>query len=199
MNLLPPPGPARRKQLTVLVLALAALAAVGWYQLGPAGSASPAAAPSTASNPRAVTATAPNGKPAAAPGMPEPLELAALEPVPAEPSAGRNPFRFGVPPPPPRPPAPPPAPYVPPPPTPPPGPPPVPRIPLKYNGMMILVMPETGEQRKFAVLSDGQGGQFKASEGEIVDGRYRLVKIGQDSVLIEWADGTGRMAIQVGG
>ena len=33
---------------------------------------------------------------------------------------------------------------------------------------------------------------WKDWEGQIIDGRYRIVKIGEESLIIEYANGTGR-------
>ena len=122
-----------------------------------------------------------------------PLKLAEMEQVPDEPQVGRNPFRFGVKPPPP------PPPYVPPPqsppgpPPPPPGPPP---IPLKLT--MIFADPYVpGRSRVYLV--DKSGTVFEAVEGQIVDGRYKLVKVGTASVVMSYLDGTGQRTINLGG
>jgi hypothetical protein len=36
-------------------------------------------------------------------------------------------------------------------------------------------------------------------EGDLIDGRYRLVKIGVESVQMEYADGRGRTTIRMSG
>jgi hypothetical protein len=112
----------------------------------------------------------------------------------------RNPFRFqprAEPPPPggykppPGPTGPPqPPPGPPPPPPPPPGPPP---IPLKFIG--IVQADATG---KVAAFSDCRA-TFQGREGAIIDGRYRLVKIGVQSVEMEYLDGRGRTTIRMSG
>jgi hypothetical protein len=145
--------------------------------------------------PRAGTAT---GRQASAPKaeatMPQPLKLATMEQVPDEPTAGRNLFRFGVKPPPP------PPPYVAPPPPPPPappGPPPIPPIPLK----LTLIVPDPyAPGRNRAYLSDAKGGPvFEAFEGQVVDGRYKLLKVGTSSVVMSYLDGSGQRTITLGG
>jgi hypothetical protein len=113
---------------------------------------------------------------------------------------GRNPFRFYVPPPPP----PPPPPRVPqvgdkdykaPPPQPPPLPPGPPPIPLKFIGTLEV------KGRKVAVFvnTDGHGMPQYAAEGELVLGQYRVVKIGVESVTVEYLDGRGRQTIPMRG
>ncbi len=185
MNLLPPPGPQRSRQLLLLGIALAVLAFVGWRMADP-GPALPAAATSNPGTP---------GGPAASAKLPEPLNLDALASAADEPEAGRNPFRFGVPPRPPQPAqtaAPPPAPLPPP---GPPLPPAVPQIPIRFEG--LLELPD-GSGRKVALLADKTGATFQALEGQIVDGRYRLVRIGEESIIMEYLDGTGRRTIPIG-
>jgi hypothetical protein len=129
-------------------------------------------------------------RPAAAPVSRVPdVDLARLAaPRPAPESAARDPFRF-------RPKAPPP-----PPPMPagrglgapagvdtgPPPPPPVPPIPLRLTG--FIAKPGL----KLAVWIDNNGNTFFGKEGDIIDGRYRIVKIGVESADIAWADGRGR-------
>jgi hypothetical protein len=72
---------------------------------------------------------------------------------------------------------------------PPPGP---PMIPLKYFGFMDT---PTG---KIASLSDCRA-TMRGREGDIIDGRYRLVRIGVESVVMEYLDGTGRTTIRMTG
>ena len=130
------------------------------------------------------------------------VRLEALKQPPAQPDdAGRNPFRFYVPPPPPPPP---PPKYVPPPPPPrvpqpgdpdyvPPPPPPPPPIPLKFIGTV-----EKGG-RKTAIFSDGRGLPLYGYEGDLILGQYKIVRIGVESVVMEYADGKGRQTIPMRG
>jgi hypothetical protein len=106
--------------------------------------------------------------------------------------AERNPFRFqqkAPPAPPVRPAAPPAQTYVPPAVQ---GPPPPPPIPLRYVG---LVTPTSNE--RVAFLADARGATFSGREGEIIDGRYRLLRIAGDSVDIAYADGRGRQTLRL--
>jgi hypothetical protein len=108
-------------------------------------------------------------------------------------SNDRNPFRFYVKPPPP----PPPTPVGPPPPptsTVPVGPPPPPPITLKYIGLLEGVQ----GLGKVAVFSDCRT-TMRAREGEIIAGQYRLVRIGNESVVMEYADGRGQTTIRMSG
>jgi hypothetical protein len=175
----------RRRQLiagaAVLVLAL-----VLWYQFRPA-----ADAPAGPANTRAAT-------PAAPAEAVKPVQLDALAAERGEPSGTeRNPFRFQpkVVPPPPRPVAPPvvteaPKPIAPPVPS---GPPPPPPIPLKF-----IALVERANGVKLAVLSDGKVTMF-GKDGETIDGRYRIVKIGVESVEVTYLDGRGRQVIRLTG
>ena len=113
------------------------------------------------------------------------------------PDAERNPFRFR-----PRPaPAPPPraaatsvrpVPVAPPLPT---GPPPPPPIPLRYIGLMDAPT----QALRVAVLSDGRGNVFYGKEGDIIEGRYRVVRISPDVAELMHVDGRGRQTIRLSG
>ena len=75
----------------------------------------------------------------------------------------------------------------------PPGPPPPPPIPLKFMG----TVEKPG--MKLAALTDCKGFSYAAREGELIDGRYRLVKIGVESVILEYSNGTGRTTVRKSG
>lgn len=154
----------------------------------------PAVDPSSASNALGGSDVTGPGVPTSS--LPSALKLASLEPVAGKPSADRNPFRFGAPPPPPAPPPraisepPPQRPTTAMPPPMPVGPPP---IPLKFVGLMQLP-----NGRKIASLSDGRG-MLSGGEGDVVDGRYRIVRIGVESIVMEYVDGKGRQTIPLRG
>lgn len=106
----------------------------------------------------------------------------------------RNPFRFQPRPPPPPPPmaAPPPQPsYEPPPPAGPTGPPPIGTL-IKFIGII-----DTGKE-KIGAFSDCKY-TFSGREGEIVEGRFRVVRIGVESAILEYVDGTGRTPLPLNG
>jgi hypothetical protein len=107
--------------------------------------------------------------------------------------AERNPFRFQPKPPPPPPPetARPAVPSGPPPVT---GPPPPPPIPLKFIG----IVEEKQGGLKVAAMSDCRS-TYYGSEGQVIDGRYRLIKIGVESMVIEYVDGRGRTTVRLEG
>jgi hypothetical protein len=73
------------------------------------------------------------------------------------------------------------------------GPPPAPPIPLKFIGILTRA---NGVQ--WAVLSDGKV-PIHGREGDIVDGRYRIVKIGTESIELTYLDGRGRQVVRLTG
>jgi len=182
----------RRQQL--LLGALVIVLGVVLYRLWPSTSAAPAATSNRQSARSGAEAQAPPAEPAAPNVHLEALDNEHPKPGQAE----RDLFRFkqkAPPPAPPRPGAPttPVAPVEPAAPTGPPPPPPVPPITLKFIGVMGT------ETSKLAVLSDGRGAPFYGHEGEVVEGRYRILKIGVESVEIAYADGRGRQTIRLSG
>lgn len=180
----------RTRQAIWLLVLVVALGGVIWFQFfRTAGTGAPASNPVTA---RAETATG---------SMPAPqvVRLGELNAVSEFGEVGRNPFTYGArpapPPPPPRPQGPPPGMASLPPMTPPApqGPPP---IGLKLTGIT------TAEQngRPMVSLKDPvSNALFQAFEGDIVDGRYRVVKVGTQSVVLSYVDGSGTRTISLGG
>jgi hypothetical protein len=84
-------------------------------------------------------------------------------------------------------------------PTPPPlpaGPPPPPAlapITLKFIG----VVEATEKSQTYAVLRDDRG-VYHGREGDIIEGRYRILRIGAESVDLAYVDGRGRQTIRLG-
>ena len=183
-------APKTLRQLGILAVLLLVLMAVVMYnQAGvPAGSGRTAAA-----RPRA-TGSAAGKDPIGA------VKLAALNEARVEPESGaRNPFRFR----PVEPPAPaaaaarpvgpgmtagptagPPVPV---------GPPPPPPITLRFIGVV-----EQNTRLKLAVLSDGRN-VFYGKEGDAIEGRYRILRIGPESVDMAYLDGRGRQTLRLSG
>jgi hypothetical protein len=77
----------------------------------------------------------------------------------------------------------------------PPQPPPLPPINLKFLGLVGQVPGKP----KIAILSDGSGTPQFAKEGDLVLGRYRVLKIGEESVEVAYSDGRGRQTIRMNG
>lgn len=178
------------RQRLLLYGLLAGLAAIGGWQ---------AFAPATTAAPAAVAATTRRDAPAVMPAPPGDVALDALGQSRSGPDdGGRNPFAFGarivaasaarparreptM------------APGLPP--VMPAGPPPLPPIPLKFIG---LVEGST-TTKKIAVLSDTKGLVVHGTEGAIIDGRYRILAIGSESIDIAYADGRGRQTLRLTG
>ena len=75
------------------------------------------------------------------------------------------------------------------------GPPPPPPIPLRFIG--VLNAPT--QAGRVAVLTDGRGANLMGREGDIIEGRYRLLRIGPDNVELAYTDGRGRQLIRMAG
>ncbi len=73
------------------------------------------------------------------------------------------------------------------------GPPPPPPISLKFIGLVQKV-----DGMKIAVLSDGRRPLYGV-EGQEIDGRYRILKIGTESIEMAYLDGRGRQTIRLTG
>ena len=73
----------------------------------------------------------------------------------------------------------------------------LPQIPLRYIGRLVLPAAE-GDQI-VAVLSDQRGNVFHAQEGHVVEGRYRVLRVGVDSAEISYLDGRGRQTVMMSG
>jgi hypothetical protein len=80
-------------------------------------------------------------------------------------------------------------------PTGPPPPPPPPPIPLRFIGYL---QPSDAPGR-VAVLSDGRGNVFNGKEGDVIEGRYRLLRVGDNSADLIYLDGRGRQTIRLSG
>jgi hypothetical protein len=158
-----------------------------------AASASASVAQTRATPPR-------TGRGAARPAPPvTDVKLDVLKSRPtALPAAARNPFRFNeapvrvaasprvrAPEPPPLPPGP----------VGPPLPPPLPPIQLRFIG--LIEAPQRAG--RVALLSDGKGGLMNGREGDVIEGRYRVLRVGADSLDLAYADGRGRQTIRLSG
>jgi hypothetical protein len=74
-------------------------------------------------------------------------------------------------------------------------PPPPPPIPLRFIGYL---QPRDADGR-VAVLSDGRGNVFNGKEGDVIEGRYRLLRVGNESADLIYLDGRGRQTIRLSG
>lgn len=188
------PGASNRPRPFLLVLLGLAIVAYLATQMFSSGTAVPPVSPSgTAARPQASRAAT----------VTDPAQLdVKLETLEGEgstaPESGRNPFQFAPRTPPPSEAPPPPA-YVPPPPSSfepprPVGPPPPPPI---GNTIRFIGIVET-PQGRIGAFSDCKA-TFPGREGEIIEGRYRIVRIGVESAVLEYVDGTGRATIPLNG
>jgi len=75
------------------------------------------------------------------------------------------------------------------------GPPPLPPIPLRFIG----VVEAPTQVGRVAIMSDGKGNVFYGKEGDTIEGRYRMLKIGADVVELAYVDGRGRQTIRLSG
>jgi hypothetical protein len=180
-------APERRNRIALSVLAVV-LAGVAYRAWSPASVTSVTSGPT--SNARGP---APRTTGAVASLQTPDVRLNALSQEHIKPSgADRNLFRFKVkvaPPPvaatttapaPPTPPG-------------PPVPPLVPPITLKFIGVVVT----TEKAQTFAVLRDDRG-VYHGREGDIIEGRYRILKIGAESIELAYVDGRGRQTIRLG-
>jgi hypothetical protein len=176
----------RKREIALAAAAALIVAAVVVYRARSApAEAVPASRPQAAGS--VVAKQPPKPQPAAE------LNLEALNaPRPRPVETNRNPFRFKPKPPPPPPPPPLTQPVVTQP-AQPVGPPPPPPIPLKFIGKV-----ESGKAGLVAVLSDNRG-VYQGRQGDIIEGRYRILRIGVESVDLAYLDGRGRQTIRLTG
>jgi hypothetical protein len=185
-----------RRQVAVLAVLLVALAVVTWMRSGQPAPAATAARPS---NPVSGTTGRRTQASPQAPVADVKLEALTAPRDDAAAPTERNLFRFREKAPPPAPPReatalPPPRPVQPEPivPT---GPPPPPPIPLRLIGLLNAPT----QAGRVAVFSDGRGNSLNGREGDIIEGRYRLLRINADSVELAYTDGRGRQVIRLAG
>ena len=74
------------------------------------------------------------------------------------------------------------------------GPPPPPPIALKFIGLVE----QAPSRLKLAVLSDGRN-VFYGKEGDTIEGRYRIERIGAESIDMAYIDGRGRQTLRLSG
>ena len=72
------------------------------------------------------------------------------------------------------------------------GPPP---IPVKFIGLVDTPSPAG----QVVFFSNGRGNVFSAREGDIVEGRYKVLKISPDAAELSYLDGRGRQTIPLSG
>ena len=175
----------RRNQIVLAVLAVV-LVIVAYYEWPQTS-----AAPSPSSNQNRTGGRARATQPQVTAPDVHLDALGAERPKPTR--VERNLFRFKPKAPPPVPPRPPdtkPVEVAPPVPTGPPTPPP---IALKFIGTLVR------NGQRMAALSDAAGNVDYAVEGGIIGGRYKVIKIGEQSIEMAYLDGRGRQTIRLSG
>jgi hypothetical protein len=185
-----------RERLGLQVVAALAVATGIWYYVS-AGDDAPATAGRAPSN--RVSARGGRGD------APLPVADVKLEQLPGGEPGGlddpsRNPFRFKPKPAPPPPPMAPrpvvPQPVAPPVPQ---GPPPPPPITLRMIGLVDAEKPA----ERIAIFADprsqGLGSPVYGKEGDIIEGRYRVLRVGTDSAELAYLDGRGRQTLRMSG
>jgi hypothetical protein len=75
------------------------------------------------------------------------------------------------------------------------GPPDPPPIPMKVIG----VVGPSGPEGQVVFFSDGLGHVFFGREGDIIEGRYRVLKVSPDAAELAYLDGRGRQTIRLSG
>ncbi len=71
-------------------------------------------------------------------------------------------------------------------------PPAIPAIALRFIGLV------EAQAQRIAILSDGRA-IYQGREGDIIEGRYRILRIGVESIDMAYVDGTGRQTIRLSG
>jgi len=74
-------------------------------------------------------------------------------------------------------------------------PPPPPPIPIKFIGLAGA----PGLAGQVVFFSDGLGYVFLGKEGDIIEGRYRVLEISPDAAELAYLDGRGRQTIRLSG
>ena len=75
------------------------------------------------------------------------------------------------------------------------GPPPPPPIGLRYIGLVDAPT----QAGRIAILSDGRGNIFYGKDGDIIEGRYQVLKVSPDGAELAYLDGRGRQTIRLTG
>jgi hypothetical protein len=77
----------------------------------------------------------------------------------------------------------------------PPGPPPLPPIPLRFIGLVDAPT----QAGRVAIFSDGRNNVFYGKDGDIIEGRYKVLKVSPDAAELSYVDGRGRQTIRLTG
>jgi len=75
------------------------------------------------------------------------------------------------------------------------GPPPLPPIPLRFIGLVDAPT----QAGRVAIFSDGRNNVFYGKDGDIIEGRYKVLKVSPDAAELSYLDGRGRQTIRLTG
>jgi len=75
------------------------------------------------------------------------------------------------------------------------GPPPLPPIPLRFIGLVDAPT----QAGRIAIFSDGRNNVFYGKDGDIIEGRYKVLKVSPDAAELSYVDGRGRQTIRLTG
>lgn len=75
------------------------------------------------------------------------------------------------------------------------GPPLPPPIPVKFIGLVDAPT----QSGRVAIFSDGRGNVLSGKEGDIIEGRYKVLKVSPDAAELSYVDGRGRQTIRLSG
>ena len=75
------------------------------------------------------------------------------------------------------------------------GPPPPPPIQLRFIGLVDAPT----QAVRVAIVSDGRGNVFYGREGDTIEGRYKILRVGPDVIDLAYLDGRGRQTIRLTG
>jgi hypothetical protein len=75
------------------------------------------------------------------------------------------------------------------------GPPPPPPIGLRYIGLVDAPT----QAGRVAIFSDGRNNIFYGKDGDIIEGRYKVLKVSPDAAELSYVDGRGRQTIRLTG
>jgi hypothetical protein len=73
----------------------------------------------------------------------------------------------------------------------------IPPIPLKLT--FIIDDPYEAGRRRAYLTDTKTGTAFEGLAGQVIDGRFKLLVVGENDVVMSYLDGTGRRTIKLGG
>ena len=74
-----------------------------------------------------------------------------------------------------------------------------PQPPPLISLLLIGLVDAPTQAGRVAILSDGGGSIMYGKEGDIIEGRYKMLKLGPDAAELSYLDGRGRQTIRLSG